>query len=809
MNLSTKLIGGFCVVAAITCIVGTVGWVNVTTISRDIQNVNEKIIPLEQGIARLLKANESLRVAVRTLMNPYLSQEIKKQQYTHFENYRKEIEKTFQDLTAIPEKSKEIEDLLAQIQIKQREYLAVSEKFVALSKEGDALGILNPLAFKRDIERFKGLHYLTLVKVFNLINFKEEFEGGDDASQCEFGKWLADFKTENENLRATIDAIKPNHEAFHAAVKRIKEAVKGGDTASAMMIYKMDAKPSADKTFEQFDQILELAAKNEKLHEEMVTLGMENLRGKQQELFALLNKISEAEKSNLNKDIEDSQHNVKIARIVMATGMALGVVLALAIGIYIAFTTSRTIRRIANGLSEGADQVVSASSQVSSSSQNLAEMTSQQAAAVEETSSALEEMASMTRQNADSALEANKLMEETKGIVSEARSSMEELATSMTEINRASEETFKIIKTIDEIAFQTNLLALNAAVEAARAGEAGAGFAVVADEVRSLAMRAAEAAKNTAVLIETTVNKVKQGTAITDRTKGVFLKVAESSEKVSELLGEIAAASEEQRQGIDQLNRAVSDLDRSIQNNAANAEESASAAEELNAQASELRSYVKELLVIVGGAKDARVGKTEVVRKEGYRALKSDLPLHNPKGIETSSAKPIKKIGFLEAKSALPKKKEAVAVPSERTMRVKPLMVWSKEYEVGVPEIDEQHQRLFKMINDLNEAMTLGRGKDVLDRILTGLVDYTARHFKTEEMYMDKAGYPELDSHREVHVRLTDKVHEMVDRYKTGEVGLGIELLNFLQDWLKKHILGTDKKYAPYLAGLDLRDAMF
>jgi hemerythrin-like metal-binding domain len=136
-------------------------------------------------------------------------------------------------------------------------------------------------------------------------------------------------------------------------------------------------------------------------------------------------------------------------------------------------------------------------------------------------------------------------------------------------------------------------------------------------------------------------------------------------------------------------------------------------------------------------------------------------------------------------------------------------MVWSPEYAVGVPEIDDQHQKLFKMINDLNEAMALGRGKDVLDRILAGLVDYTARHFQTEEYYMEKANYPELESHREVHKRLTDKVHEMVDRYKTGEAGLGIELLDFLQDWLKKHILGTDKKYAPYLAGMDLRNSMF
>jgi methyl-accepting chemotaxis protein len=209
-------------------------------------------------------------------------------------------------------------------------------------------------------------------------------------------------------------------------------------------------------------------------------------------------------------------------------------------------------------------------------SQNLSEAASAQAASLEETSSSLEEMTSMTKQNAGNATEANNLMTTAQQVIERANGSMNELTESMKEIAVGSEETQKIVRTIDEIAFQTNLLALNAAVEAARAGEAGSGFAVVAGEVRNLAMRAAEAAKNTSNLIEDIVKKIRKGEKLVGVTNEAFKEITGSSTKVVRLVGEIAGASQEQSNGIAQINRAVADMNSITQQNAAGAEELAS-----------------------------------------------------------------------------------------------------------------------------------------------------------------------------------------------------------------------------------------
>ncbi len=259
------------------------------------------------------------------------------------------------------------------------------------------------------------------------------------------------------------------------------------------------------------------------------------------------------------------------------------------------------IGRVSTELDDVSRQVAAASLQVASASQHLAEGASEQASALEETSSSLEEMSTMTKQNADHSAEAKALMGEARKIVEKVDVQMKNMVTAIQDVTQSSEETGKIIKTIDEIAFQTNLLALNAAVEAARAGEAGAGFAVVADEVRNLAMRAAEAAKNTSSLIENTIATVKNSRDLTLETQGAFRENVKISDKVGQLIDEIAAASREQAQGIAQIGKAVAEMDKVIQQTAANAEESASASEEMNAQAQQMKNHVGMLVEIIEG----------------------------------------------------------------------------------------------------------------------------------------------------------------------------------------------------------------
>jgi methyl-accepting chemotaxis protein len=314
--------------------------------------------------------------------------------------------------------------------------------------------------------------------------------------------------------------------------------------------------------------------------------------------------------------------------------VSIGVIaLLMTLAVFYVFSRKVTapIMEAVDGLNAGAEQVAAAASQVAGASQQLAEGTSEQAASLEETSSALEEMASMTRQNADNANQADGIVKAALKDIQEAQRSMQALTQSMKQIASASEETQKIIKTIDEIAFQTNLLALNAAVEAARAGEAGAGFAVVADEVRNLAMRAADAARTTAQLIEDTVNKVHEGDRVLAQANEAFGKVSQGSTRIGELVGEIAAASGEQAEGIDQVNRAVAEMDKVIQRNAANAEESASAAEELNAQAEQMRGFVSKLAAMVG-----TVGESRQVRRAKKAAASREVlsEATGPSGVE-------------------------------------------------------------------------------------------------------------------------------------------------------------------------------
>jgi methyl-accepting chemotaxis protein/methyl-accepting chemotaxis protein-1 (serine sensor receptor) len=290
--------------------------------------------------------------------------------------------------------------------------------------------------------------------------------------------------------------------------------------------------------------------------------------------------------------------------------------MAVAVGALVVLTIRRINRDLTAGLGEissGARQVVAASGQVAASSQSLSQGATEQAASLEETSASMEEMASMTRKNAENSQDAAAQTADTERLVTGANQALTDLVASMATIRESSGQVTKIIKTIDEIAFQTNILALNAAVEAARAGEAGMGFAVVADEVRNLAQRSAQAAKDTAALIEASASNAASGGDKVDAVVAAMAAITASSGRVRGLVEEVSVASRQQAQGIDQVTQAITQMEKVTQTTAATAEESAAASQELSAQAATALSVVVRLEEMVHG-QDGRAPAVRAAR---------------------------------------------------------------------------------------------------------------------------------------------------------------------------------------------------
>ncbi len=623
LKLAAKIGVGFGILVLVMLVIGALALWNMQVVSREAKSLAGQYVPQ----VKIFSAIEN-----QSLMNMY---HMRGYLFSADESYLKkanqslaETQKLFEEARRLARRSRDLKQLAGQIQQAENRLNHYRQLMVR------ARDLNRTMAKARQVHDTAGKDFMVACNAY--LEGQNQALAAQVQSGAPAGDILARLKNialikdvmvhgsalQVETLRSQalrdpglLDKARGHFGQVDRLLEQLQSSSKGRSELAALA----KARSAADAYHRAMDQLLESWQALAKVEKAQAAAASEILAGARRNAAGGL----EACQAMADK----AEQALSTAATVVLVGLAAAFVFSLLVGWLLVRNITRPINQAVASLNQGSAEVAAASSQVSASSQALAEGASQQAAALEETSASLEELSSMTKLNADNAEQANTMMQEAGQTVDEANASMERLRRSMEKINAASDETAKIIKTIDEIAFQTNLLALNAAVEAARAGEAGAGFAVVADEVRNLAMRAAEAAKNTQDIIEQNILHIKEGHQLVLATDQAFNQVRESARKAADLVTEISAASREQALGIEQINTAMNEMDRVTQQVAASAEQSAAASEELSAQTETMRELGRHLAILVEGrAAEAPAAPRRDVQERTFARKPALLP---------------------------------------------------------------------------------------------------------------------------------------------------------------------------------------
>jgi methyl-accepting chemotaxis protein/methyl-accepting chemotaxis protein-1 (serine sensor receptor) len=431
------------------------------------------------------------------------------------------------------------------------------------------------------------------------VTARQQYLAGDVATSTslltsqERGYVMAAMLADKEHAAACESAFRERAQRLQRALEDLRGLADSAETSGLVQTLTQQA-----SVVNQAHAELSQAMANQQMDAAM-TIFSDKVVPRLEEIGRRASELVEQENRELATAAEESARTASRGLFITLGLAILGLVVG---GLLFAIVrkANYSLRGLARRVAESAERVAEGASRISETSNKLAEGASQQAASLEETSASTEEISSITRKNADHALQVATLVQESdKGAV-QVNQSLDGMVEKMKEIDASSNKIARIIKVIDEIAFQTNILALNAAVEAARAGEAGLGFAVVADEVRNLAQRCAQAAKDTAGLIEESIATSHQGNSQLDQVSGAVRSMTENSARVKALVDEVSLGSQEQARGMEHISRAVLQMEQVTQNSAASAKDGASSGSELSSHAATLQELVHEMREMVG-----------------------------------------------------------------------------------------------------------------------------------------------------------------------------------------------------------------
>ncbi len=620
LTLRSKLMLGFSTLAAIAMIIGIIGYSGLSSVSGYFYEVVDVRLPSIEYLKDAEIQLGKMVVAQRTLLNPNLTSEGKQK---HIENMHKSysaFKEALQKYEPLPQTSEEAAQY-QQFRNVLDQWGQKNTEFEKLMSELATADIHYPMQFLKNIEKFQGDHYNLQVKASNAIRTGKLFDGGDDRTACNLGKWLPTLQTRNSEIINAINQLQAPHAKFHEAVHKIKSMLSRGDRGGAQQVYLSTMLPSAEEVFVHFTTIISESERVVNIYAQAEKHSMNGSYELLEQMMGLLNSIIDINQEIANTSIQDGDFAVGTANISILFGILIGLILAVAVSIVLTRNVMKdvggepalvmeiageiasgnltyefndensstgifgSIQQMTNKLKEilseirmGYETIATASEEISLSTQTESQGANEQASAAEEVSSSMEEMAANIEQS-------NANAQQTEKIAQAAALGMKNVSEASVESMNSVREIVSKITIINEIARQTSILALNAAVEAARAGEHGKGFAVVAAEVRKLADRSQVAAAEIGILS-------KRSLEVTELSTTRLLELIPEVEKTTSLLQEIASASSELEQGSSQINNAINMLNTTTQQNAAASEEMATAAEELSGQAQALEAAI-------------------------------------------------------------------------------------------------------------------------------------------------------------------------------------------------------------------------